>query len=199
MSNKGIALPSMLLASLMLTLYGCGIVQRGLQTPLALLPASALNQSVQASQVINIEHADKQLRLLAVIYVDSSEIRLNGLNALGQRLIKVKLVGRKISVDNRLHVDLPAADIISLMQLAFWPLSQLNAAYNAPWKLEESPCHRRLHLSKQKVIDVSYCSNDERAAKNLYAGSSIIIDDFRSGTRLKVDTKSVHPLKELSP
>lgn len=118
-----------------------------LQTSTAVAPFTVL-------QDIHISRGALNERLIAQLEVDASGMRLVGFTPLGQKVLSsgfdnVAATGESL-IDERLD---PRA-LLSLVQIATWPLEAVESGLQADWLVDDSPTSRRLLHDDRLVMEV---------------------------------------------
>lgn len=135
-----------------------------------LRPPASANLQLQATQQLTLDAASQQQQFISVLQISSEQLQLVALSGLGQRLMDITLVGSDITSSgllfetdqataNNTSLPFPPQWIISLMQLAYWPLADLQMHWPAPWQVVQQGNQRVLLLEQQLIASVEYsCS-----------------------------------------
>ncbi|MEO7362868.1 MAG: DUF3261 domain-containing protein [Gemmatimonadaceae bacterium] len=123
---------------------------------LALSPAT-FQQSISLQQHVEVQQAGKSVEFDAVLDVNPEEVTLVGL-AFSQRVFTLKYNGVKLeeSRSRMLPREVQAADVLSDLQLALWPVEAVRAALPAGWTLRDSPSERVLSQGDTVRTSISY-------------------------------------------
>ncbi len=138
--------------SLVLSLAACAKPPAAVpELSLRLSPAS-LGREVQWVQRITVLHGDTQRSLEAQFEVDHTSVRLAAM-ALGQTLATLQWDGTTFQSSVSTHVPamVTAERILSDVQLAFWPVVEIQKHLGPGFTLEETP-HGRVVLFEQHVL-----------------------------------------------
>lgn len=123
---------------------------------LALSPA-AFPQSISLQQHVEVQQGGKTVEFEAVLDVNPEEVTLVGL-AFSQRVFTLKYDGRKLqeSRSRMLPREVQAADVLSDLQLALWPVEVVRAALPAGWTLQDTANERVLSESDTVRTTIGY-------------------------------------------
>ncbi len=148
-----------LLLTVLLLLGGCQIMPRAISpdAPPLLSPAAA-GFVLQATQQLTLQRGEDRHQLLAALAINPQQLRLTGVSALGQRLLQLDFDGQHLNSQHYHDLQLPFSDewILVQLQLAYWPLAQLQARWGAPWKVTTDGSSRTLQLEQRPLITVTY-------------------------------------------
>lgn len=127
-----------------------------------LAPAS-LGRTVQAEQILRIAYGERSLSLQCVAGVTHAETALSCFTALGQRAFHLKHDGQAVSAETSAQDAAQAMSperILTDLQLAYWPLPALAAAFaGGGWQISEpTPGLRRLRRDGALYAEVHYAS-----------------------------------------
>lgn len=136
----------------------CGRAPR--QSPdhlqLALSPSSfPVRLSLQ--QHVYVERDGQKHDFEAVLDIDQDAVTLVGL-ALGQRIFTLRYDGTRLveSRSSMLPRDVRGADVLSDLQLAFWPVGAIRAALPVQLTLRDSAGVRVLSRGEREIIAITY-------------------------------------------
>ncbi|MYM63975.1 DUF3261 domain-containing protein [Pseudomaricurvus sp. HS19] len=189
------ALPTSLLLTVLLLLGGCQLVPRAISpdAPPLLSPAAA-GFTLQATQQLTLQQGDNRHQLLAALAVEPQQLRLTGVSSLGQRLLQLDYDGHNLRSQHYHDLQLPLSDewILVQLQLAYWPLAQLQAGWGAPWQVTTDGRSRTLQLEQRPLITVTYrpLTNHTPATDRHIPDPAehVVITHHRSKTSLTVTT-----------
>lgn len=144
-----------------LLLAGCastGSIQPAARTPLLALAPSALGCSIAVQQRLTVEQPGKPAQQIdALLEVDPQAVRL-AFFLMGQGMGTMVWDGSRW--DNQLSrywpVQLAPEQVLSDLQLAFWPALALQQAVQAPWQVKSSTNGRRLLRDGQEHVRVQF-------------------------------------------
>ena len=129
-----------------------------------LLQPSSLGASRGAQQILRAAFGGHEAVLRCVVRVSPQSIDAVALTALGQRAISVDWNGQDWKVETAPMVpsQLRPEWLLADLQLALWPLAQLQAAYKpAGWEVTEPGGGvRRLRYGGKLVAEVAYADAD---------------------------------------
>jgi hypothetical protein len=121
--------------ALMLLLAGCVSAPK-VSAPVAgdslpLLSPASLGQAHQVSQVLRGDYGDAGFTLRSVVTVDDKQLTVIGLTSMGLRAFTLKYDGQNLSEERAPQVPqaLQARQLLNDLQLAFWPLTTLQATW----------------------------------------------------------------------
>lgn len=99
--------------------------------------------------------------MVCVLELDKHHIAVAGLSTDGISLFNLSYDGKKILIDKSpLMPDALFPDlIIKDLQLAYWPVSELQKILPYGWRLEAGDRHRRLLFGNESWTDVTYESS----------------------------------------
>ena len=123
---------------------------------LALAPA-ALQQSISLQQHVEVQQGGKSVEFEAVLDVNPQVVTLVGL-AFSQRVFTLRYDGSRLeeSRSRMLPREVQAADVLSDLQLALWPVDAVRAALPKGWTLTDSANERVLSESDTVRTTVRY-------------------------------------------
>ncbi len=146
----------------MLTLQGCAIFQTKPPTEatFALPLAAPLGPARHIVQNIVAQWPGQQQSLLCVLELDSRQIAMAGVTQEGLSLFNLRYDGKTLVLDKSplLPENVAPQLIISDLQLAYWPVAELDKILPNHWRLENQANRRRLWHKQQLVTEVSYSS-----------------------------------------
>ncbi len=153
-----------------------------------LLAPATLARSVQTLQIVHVAFKEREAALQCVLTVTDERIDVLGLSALGQRVFGLSYEGPdKMQVQSgpMLPAEVSPERLLADLQLAYWPLPALQAAYlGTRWEISEPrPGSRRLRQAGQLVAEVHYSAIDP------WAGP-LWLSNFRYGYSLAVESRS---------
>ncbi len=148
-------------------LGGCTATQHnqpsGNQSTWPLLSPASLSQSRQATQVLRGDYGDASFSLRSVVTVDAQQLRVIGLTAMGLRAFTLQYDGRDLVEERSPQVPdaLQARQLLNDLQLAFWPLSALQSAWQPVGGevSEPYPGTRRLRRAGVLLAEVHYAAD----------------------------------------
>lgn len=130
--------------------------------PFAPLSPASLGRTMQAEQILNIAQSDRSLTLQCAAHVTPSETSLSCFTALGQRAFALKHDGHSISAESAAAGGpaIPPQQILTDLQLAYWPLPALaEAMAGSAWQISEpTPGLRRLRRDGVLYAEVHYAN-----------------------------------------
>ncbi len=158
-------LSALILPAVFLT--GCMSAPRQVATvtadTLPLLSPALLGQSQQASQVLRGDYGDAVFTLRSVVTVDAQQLTVIGLTSMGLRAFTLKYDGQNLSEERVPQVPqaLQSRQLLNDLQLAYWPLSALQAAWRDSGVAVSEPYAgtRRLKRGDVLLAEVHYASD----------------------------------------
>jgi hypothetical protein len=175
------------LASAALFLAGCAASAprpASVAAGLPLLAPATLGESRTVQQVLHVAFGDRDATLNAVLSLTPEKLQVVGLNAVGLRLFTVEYAGGELKSERApgLPAEVDPARVLSDLQLAFWPLSALQAATRdtAYEIIEPYARARRLKRNGRLIAEVHYA--DDRP----WSGR-VWLSNFEHGYSLAVD------------
>lgn len=125
-------------------------------SPASLGRTLALQQQLRFSDKSGLQSAD------ALLEVDAEEVRL-AIQMAGQSVLRLRWDGKHLQ---QWRADwLPAAvqgeRVLGDLQLAWWPLSEINAALPPGWRLVQSATGRQLSYRTEIVTDIRFPSAEQ--------------------------------------
>ncbi|PJI98642.1 uncharacterized protein DUF3261 [Acidovorax sp. 69] len=147
-----------LLTVLLLSACASPGAQNAARVPLLALSPAALGCSVAVQQRLTVELPDRPAQQLeALLEVDAEAVRL-AFFLMGQGMGTMVWDGNRW--DKQLGRQWPAQlapeQVLSDLQLAFWPASTVQDAFKAPWSVEASATGRRLLRNGQERVRVQF-------------------------------------------
>lgn len=147
---------------LILTLQGCAVfhIKPPTEATFALPLASPLGPTRHIVQNIVAQWPGQQQSLLCVLELDSQQIAMAGLTQEGLSLFNLRYDGKTLLLDKSplLPENVAPQLIISDLQLAYWPVAELDKILPSDWRLENQGNRRRLWHKQQLVTEISYTS-----------------------------------------
>lgn len=132
--------------------------QNAERAPLLALAPAALGCSVAVQQRLTVELPGRPAQQLeALLEVDAEAVRL-AFFLMGQGMGTMVWDGQQWGQQLSRHwpVQLAPEQVLSDLQLAFWPLSAVQHAFQAPWRVEASSTGRRLLRDGQEQVRVQF-------------------------------------------
>jgi hypothetical protein len=161
--------------------------------PVKLIPLAApLGPSRRIVQQISAIWANKQGVLLCVIELNKQRIAIAGLSLDGLSLFNLSYDGKDLSLKKSplLPTAFAPEFIIKDLQLAYWPLANLQKTMPTPWHIEANPSHRHLYFNNQLISDVEYLQPDAAWPR------SIALSNHQFHYKLLIKTISYEALPE---
>jgi hypothetical protein len=123
---------------------------------LPLLAPHTWPSNIQVTQAAAITYKKKEWRSTFVLALSPNAITIVGLLPLGQRLFTVQYKdGQEPTVSTQLDLNnIPLEQVLSLIQLALWPESELESAYRNEWRFESAGNTRTAFLKGRKVVEI---------------------------------------------
>lgn len=146
-----------------LLLAGCaslGAPDAARSPPLAMAPA-ALRCEVAVQQRLTVERPGRPAQQLdALLEVDAEAVRL-AFFVVGQGVGSMVWDGWRWDKQLSSHwpAQLAPEQVLSDLQLAFWPERAVQGAVQAPWSVEASPTGRRLLREGRELVRVQFVGN----------------------------------------
>jgi hypothetical protein len=130
---------------------------------LPLLPPAALGQQWQLTQSVTFTPLNPKAKaqahtLLAAWSVDDQRLDLAGLTLAGQTLLTLSYDGQEFNNDRSplLPPEVSPRDILTQLQLAYWPLDSFDQALShSQWRLEQHGNVRQLYWQQRLVITLT--------------------------------------------
>jgi hypothetical protein len=119
-----------------------------LQSTTAVAPYSAL-------QDIRIRRGDLDERLIAQLEVDAGGMHLAGLTPMGQSLLEAHFDNETATASSLAGDRFDARALLSMVQLAVWPVESVRAGLDDDWSVEETPTLRRLLRDGESLLEVA--------------------------------------------
>lgn len=129
---------------------------------LPLMEPATYAGAVQLQQVLTVENQGKSHRVQAAVLINAETVSLLAMSQMGQRLLEVHYDGDTLQqvegaiAEKAFKQKLPGRMILAQMQLAYWPLAQLQKTYQKPWRLVEQSCQRQLYHKKRLKLSIDY-------------------------------------------
>lgn len=170
----------------------CGCVTTSIQPrPVdnrPLLPPSSVSPH-NVNQVLHAAFGDRDVQLQSILNAKPDEVTVIGVTALGLRAFTLKYNG--VDLQEQRAAELPAAingrQLLNDVQLAFWPLQALQAAWQpAGWEVSEPQSGtRRLRKQGRLIAEVHYADADPWNGRlwlsNFAYGYSLYIESTPAG------------------
>ena len=128
------------------------------RVPLLALAPGALGCSVAVQQRLTVELPDRPMQQLeALLDVDAEAVRL-AFFLMGQGMGTMVWDGQQWDKQLSRHwpAQLAPEQVLSDLQLAFWPTAVVQRAVQAPWSVEASATGRRLLRDGQEQVRVQF-------------------------------------------
>jgi hypothetical protein len=134
----------------------------------------------------------RQENLLCVLELDKRHIAIAGLSSDGVSLFNLNYDGNTVKLDKSplLPASFSPELIVKDLQLAYWPLAELQKILPAQWHLEIGNNYRRLFLNNQRLMDVDYLEPDATWPK------TVSLTNHRYHYQLYIKTLSYETLPE---
>jgi Protein of unknown function (DUF3261) len=183
-----------ILASLSVSLISCSSLPTVdySESPEYLPLAQPIGPSRRIVQQIKAIWSSRQEILICVLELDKQHIAIAGLSNEGISLFNINYDGKTIKLDKSPLLPgsfLPEL-IIKDLQLAYWPLVELQKILPQQWRLESGINYRRLFFKDQRFTDIDYLQPDPIWAK------STKLTNHRYHYQLQIQTISHETLSE---
>jgi Protein of unknown function (DUF3261) len=131
--------------------------------------APPLGPARRIVQEITAKWQDRQKTLLCVLELDKRHIAIAGLSGDGISLFNINYDGKKVDMDKSplLPSGFSPEFMVKDLQLAYWPLAELQKRLPKHWRLEADGKQRRLYFNEDKYVDVDYLQPDPNWAKSI--------------------------------
>lgn len=145
-----------------------------------LSPLSGPQPSVRV-QRLTMEAQDQSQQFVVVTRIQPNRVQMQALLPTGQTLIKLEYDGQDVRVEQAASIELPANDMLAIMQLAIWPLESMIQGYpvEAGWRVIEAANQRVLMTGDHRYITVEYKPNSFHI-ENHRDGYKVHIEDLES-------------------
>jgi hypothetical protein len=173
--------------AVMLILSGC------MADTLETMPiAKPLGPARRIVQQIDAVWAERQASLLAVLELDARHIAMAGLSNDGLSLFNLSYDGHSIESDKSplLPEQVAPEFIVADLQLAYWPIAELQKILPAGWQLQQDGGKRILTVGNAKQVEINYLSPDPVWPK------AVELVNFRYNYRLNIKTISYELVPE---
>lgn len=186
-----------LTASLSLALAACANgPQRAapaLDAPPLLAPSS-LGATMQAQQILHAAYGSDEATLQCVVNADAELLSVICLTAMGQRVFSLDYDGRELKALRAPFApsSIDPARIVADLQLAYWPLSALQPAWQrAGYELSEPrPGLRRLQSGGRLVAEVHEAMPAQSEGGRAEWPARVWLANFRYGYALDIETQT---------
>ncbi|MBK8817410.1 MAG: DUF3261 domain-containing protein [Methylococcaceae bacterium] len=130
--------------------------------------------------------------LMCVLELDNRHIAMAGLSTDGVGLFNLYYDGKTVKLDKSplLPESVSPELVIKDLQLAYWPLADLQKILPKQWRLVEAGNHRQLYFDNELTVDVAYLQPDALWAK------TISLTNHRFHYQLHIKTISYESLPE---
>ena len=168
------------LLALPLMLAGCAGAPALLRPRFALPPAT-LGRALALQQQLRVEvQGQPQPPLDALLEVDAHVLRVAVFMA-GQRVARLHWDGQALDADWPARLPGSAADMLSDIQLTWWPLEALQRTLLPPWRLSEAGGERTLW------------QGDAAVARVTQRGAEALLEQLQTGYRLHITSRDLAP------
>ncbi len=152
-------------------LSGCTLFSpaQDFQSPEWIPLARPLGPARRIVQEITAKWQDRQETLLCVLELDNQHIAIAGLSGDGISLFNVNYDGKKVAMDKSplMPSSFSPEFMIKDLQLAYWPLAELQKRLPKQWRLEADDKQRRFYFGGDKYFDVDYLQPDPNWSKTV--------------------------------
>ncbi len=150
--------------------------------PWLALPPQALDTTLALQQRLTFSHAHGEQSVDALLECDPDELRLV-LHSLGQPLLRLRWDGQHLEswVAAQVPVQLRAEQVLSDLQLVYWPSTRIAAALPSGWTLQTDGANRSLRQHAEEVVRIRH------------EHEQILIDHPRAGYRLRIQSVAMPP------
>lgn len=133
-----------------------------------------------------------QESLLCVLELDKQRIGIAGLSDEGISLFNLNYDGKKVVIDKSplLTASFMPELVIKDLQLAYWPVAEIQKILPLNWRLEADKYTRRLYFNDQLQADVDYSQPDISWSK------SVNLTNHQYHYRLQINTISYETVPE---
>jgi hypothetical protein len=112
-------------------------------------------QAFTALQDIHLQGRGLDERLIARLEVDNDGMRLAGLTPMGQRVLEARFDNQAVTADSLAGSGIDARALLSLVQLATWPVDTVRAGLRDGWTLEETATRRRILHNDEVFMEIA--------------------------------------------
>lgn len=149
---------------LLVALNACSLITPWHQNEPALYLLAPQDGPVPAlyQQKLNLIANGNERQVLVALKVDTSGIKLKALLPTGQSLYSIEYDGQTLSKQNLANVELPAEEILTMLQFALWPSNIVHKTYGASehWQIEETEEYRLLSYNGKRKLRVDFVSQN---------------------------------------
>jgi hypothetical protein len=130
---------------------------------LPLLSPAVLSASHQVNQVLHGEYGDQSFNLRCVVTANAEKLSVICLTGMGLRAFTLTYDGKNLTEQRASQVpaSLQATRLLNDLQLAFWPLNELQKSWTGAGLqvTEPYPGTRRVMRNSKIVVEVHYSSD----------------------------------------
>lgn len=133
---------------------------------------------VLLKQTVTLDAWGKQQQFMAISRLSYERSRMVALLPTGQQLMYLEYDGEQLIQQVLSSIELPAEDILAMVQFVLWPETALSGHYRPEqgWQLELSDKQRKLIHNDMLLLDV------------MYQGQQISIENHLEGYRVMIKT-----------
>ena len=159
---RAVRVPAMLLlAVLAACAHNAGKARPDLPvSTLPVLPPGSLGEARQVSQLLRADYHGRSATLRCVVIVDATQLTVIGLNSLGIRMFSLYYDGATLREERAPQIPdvLQARQLLNDLQLIFWPLQELQQAWQPAGVevISVAPEIRRLQRAGVVLADVRF-------------------------------------------
>lgn len=154
-------------------------------TPAQILPELALLAPYQGpssellKQRLSFNKVGVKRQFLVVTRLTADDTKLVALLPTGQQLMSLSYDGEEFSHQSQIQSDIPAREILAILQFCLWPETVLNQYYDATqgWTMSLNPHQRVLYWQQQPWLKVVYLS-DKIEIVNLMNQYQVTIETY---------------------
>jgi len=145
-------------------LMACSLFSQPKELPLfPLFSPHDFPQAIQVTQLVTSQVNDLPQTLIAAWSVDKGEMKLVGLTATGQELLRLQYDGDKLTehYSPLLNVALDGRIVLSQIQLAYWPLKNIQAELSdSAWQVVENRHQRQIEFNGHLITTITALNDD---------------------------------------
>lgn len=165
---------------MLLSLMGCSLFKPA-PPPVdsyKLLPPSEGPTATLLKQRVSLTIKGQEKQFLIISRLEAKRILLVALLPTGQKLLTLEYDGSRLQQENLSGVDIPAKDILAIMQFSLWPEAVIKDYYAASegWVTHLSDQQRELWHSSGPVLSIKF------------QAQGISVDNFLHGYQVAIQT-----------
>jgi len=188
------------LIALCINLMACSLFYQPQELPkFPLFSPRDFPQALQVTQLVSSQVNDLPQVLIASWSIEESKMKLVGLTATGQELLRLEYDGKKLKefYSPLLSIPIEGRIVLSQIQLAYWPLDKIEAELEtSAWQVVEKESHRQITFNGHLITSIKALEDDVEPKEYSQSWPHLLISNPILKQEITIKTLDVGKLHE---